>query len=117
MGLRLQSVALYPVVLMIIVMKLYLCYHQDGLEFNFFFLIYNVAVNTACTVVSDMLELCDLRQIWGETSACRENPGLIQVEHNTSIKNIYIEYSTSCLQTEDNVHVFTECKTKCYLFY
>lgn len=73
LGLRLQPVTLYPVALMVIVIKLYPCYHQDGLEFIFSYS-HSVAANKASTVLSDILELCrGLKQILGGTSAHIEN--------------------------------------------
>lgn len=56
MGLRSQPVTLYPVALMVIVTKLYPCYHQDDLEFIFSYS-HSVAANMACTILLDILEL------------------------------------------------------------
>lgn len=73
MGLRFQPVTLYPVALMVIVIKLYPCYHQDGLEFIFSYP-HSVAASMACTVVRHTgIVSCGLKQILGETSAHIEN--------------------------------------------
>lgn len=99
---------------MVIVTKLYPCYHQDGLEFIFSYP-HSVAASMACTVVRHTgIVSCGLKQILGETSAHIENLLTVllysSLNQHQCLKKKKSQYAAACLQTEHNVHVFTECK-------